>query len=194
MSTAVAIKPNLMTAEEFFEWTNRPENEDRYFELERGEVIEVAQPGRRHGAVCGNAGRILGNFTFQRAKGYVCTNDTGVIVERGPDTVRGADVALYDDVSKYEQLPTKLGETIPKLVVEVLSPSDRWSRSIRRITEFLRRGVALVWLVDPEGRDITVYRSGRDPVVFSENDEITGEDVLPDFRCRVTDFFKMPGE
>jgi Uma2 family endonuclease len=144
--------------------------------------------------VCGNAGWSLGNFVRQRGKGYICTNDTGVIVERGPDTVRGADAALYDDVSKYEDVPTRLGDTIPKLVVEVLSPSDRWSRTIRRITEFLRRGVALVWLVDPEGRDITVYRAGRDPIVFAESDEITGEDVLPDLRLRVADFFKMPGE
>jgi Uma2 family endonuclease len=194
MSTALSLGHKLMTAEEFFEWANRPENEHRSLELERGEVIEVPQPGRRHGLVCGNAGGLLRDYTIRRKKGYVCTNDTGVIVERAPDTVRGVDVALYDDVAKYEDVPTKLGETIPKLAVEVLSPSDRWSRTIRRITELLRRGVALVWLVDPEGRDVTVYRAGRDPSVFSENDEIAGEEVLPDIRFRVADFFKMPGE
>jgi hypothetical protein len=42
--------------------------------------------------------------------------------------------------------------------------------------------------------DITVYRTGREPLIFSESDEITGEDVLPELRLRVTDFFKMPGE
>src|SRR5438105_1056730 len=90
----------LMTAEEFFEWANRTENRDRHYELERGEVVEVAQPGERHGFVCLNVGRILGNYTFQRRKGYACGNDTGLIVERDPDTVRGPDVILYDEVRR----------------------------------------------------------------------------------------------
>lgn len=63
---------------------------------------------------------------------------------------------------------------------------------MRRITEYLRRGVPLVWLIDPEGRDVTVYRSGRDPQVVEEDQELSGEDVLPDLRCRVSEFFKMP--
>ena len=42
-------KPSSMTAEEFWEWANRPENEDRLWELERGEVIEMPPPGTVHG-------------------------------------------------------------------------------------------------------------------------------------------------
>ena len=87
MST-VATQPR-MTAEQFFDWCNRPENRDRHFELVRGEVVEVSRPGERHGFVCLNVGRILGNYTFQRRKGYACSNDTGLILERDPDTVRG---------------------------------------------------------------------------------------------------------
>ena len=52
----------------------------------------------------------------------------------------------------------------------------------------------LVWLVDPESRDVTVYRPGEEPYVLGEQDEITGENVLPEFRCRVADFFRLPGE
>jgi hypothetical protein len=51
--TPVATKQR-MNAEEFFDWCNRPENRDRHFELERGEVVEVARPGERHGFVCLN--------------------------------------------------------------------------------------------------------------------------------------------
>src|ERR1700737_2613474 len=62
--TVLATRP--MTAEQFFEWVQRPENRDRHFELERGEVVEMSRPGERHGYICGNTSRILGNFTFQR--------------------------------------------------------------------------------------------------------------------------------
>jgi hypothetical protein len=31
------VAPRLMTAEEFYDWSHRPENADRLFELEKGE-------------------------------------------------------------------------------------------------------------------------------------------------------------
>src|SRR4051812_34131085 len=67
MSTAEST--GLMTAEEFYDFCHRPENRDRRFELERGEVVEMSRPGEQHGYVCGNFTRILGNYTFQRRKG-----------------------------------------------------------------------------------------------------------------------------
>src|SRR5262249_40607999 len=134
---AAVPQTKLMTADEFCDWASRPENHDRFLELERGEVIELPPPGARHGVVCGIVSWLLGEFVHKRKKGYVCTNDTGVIVERDPDTVRGADVALYDEVKRYEEIPAKLEDTVPALVVEVLSPNDRWSRTMRRITEYL---------------------------------------------------------
>ena len=53
MTTATAT--DLMTAEAFFAWVHRPENADRWFELERGKVIEMPPPGHRHGVVCGTS-------------------------------------------------------------------------------------------------------------------------------------------
>src|SRR5207249_3210009 len=88
--------PTQMTAEEFFDWVNRAENRDRHFELDRGEVVEMSRPGERHGFVCLNVGRLLGNYTYQRRQGYACSNDTGLILQRDPDTVRGPDLVLYN--------------------------------------------------------------------------------------------------
>jgi Uma2 family endonuclease len=183
-----------MTAEEFFDWVQRPENRDRHFELERGEVVEVSRPGERHGFVCLNVGRVLGNYTFQRRQGYACSNDTGLLLERDPDTVRGPDLVLYTKVSRYDDLKVRYSDEPPALAVEVLSPNDRWGAVTRRITQFLQRGVALVWLVDPEGRTVTVYRNGQLPQVLEGEDELACEEVLPGFRCRTADFFYLPGE
>lgn len=188
------VAPKLMTAEEFYDWTHRPENADKSYELVRGEVVAITRPGKRHGFVCGNAARILGNFTVQRKKGYVCSNDTGVIVERDPDTVRGPDVMLYEDAEIYEQIDVKYGEQAPLLSVEALSPNDRVGEVMERVTDQLRCGTKLVWLIDPEARNVTVYRPGKEPYVVKENQELTGDDVLPDFRCRVAEFFALPGK
>ena len=65
---------------------------------------------------------------------------------------------------------------------------------MERALQSVRKGIMLVWLVDSEGRDVTVYRPGREPYVLGSDEEITGEDILPGFCCRVADFFRMPGE
>jgi Uma2 family endonuclease len=191
--TPVAIKQR-MNAKDFFAWCNRPEHRDRHFELERGEVVEVPRPGERHGFVCLNVGGILRNYTFQRRKGYVLGNDTGVILERDPDTVRGPDVVLYDQVRRYDDLSAGYCEHPPTLAVEVLSPSDRWGKVTRRISQFLGQGIAVVWVVDPEGRSVTVHRPNQLPQVVEGEDELTGDPEMPGFRCRVADLFYLPGE
>jgi Uma2 family endonuclease len=189
-----ATKTKPMTAEEFADWVQRAENTNKWFELFRGEVIELPPPQKIHGFVSANSVRILGNYTFLRRKGYVTGNDSGVILERDPDTVRGPDAALYEDAERFADLHPKYGEVPPRLAVEVLSPNDRADRILRKIMDYLNNGVEMVWLVDPEKRTITVYRPDQGPRLLEETEELNGEDILPGFRCRVADFFYLPKE
>jgi Uma2 family endonuclease len=194
MSTAATTAKKRMTAEEFCDWVHQPEQANKWFELVRGEVIELPAPNKPHGFVCADMGRILGNFVYEQGKGYLTGNDSGVILERGPDTVRGPDVAYYEDAETFAELHPKYGEVPPRLAIEVLSLSDRLGKVMRKIMDYVRNGVALVWLIDPETRNVTVHRPGKEPYVVEENQELTGEDVLPGFRCQVVDFFSLPGE
>lgn len=191
MATATT---KLLTADEFYNFVHRPRNAGRWFELERGEVIELPPPGKRHGIVCLNIAFKLNAYAIEIKRGYVCTNDTGIIVEEDPDTVRGADVSFYDDDKDFDKV--EIGYTCdpPLLVAEVLSPDDRPSRIIIRTDQYLKRGVALFWLIDPEARTVTVYRQGREPITLYEDDELIGENVLKGFRCCVADLFTMPGD
>ena len=136
-------RAELMTSDGFFDWVHRPENRGRWFELERGKVVEMPPPGLRHGVICANVGWVLNGFVRQRNQGYVCTNDTGVILETDPDTVRGIDVALYDESVPYDQLTPKYATSLPQLAVEVLSPDDRPGKTTRRGRSFYGR--ALPW-------------------------------------------------
>jgi Uma2 family endonuclease len=189
-----SVLSKLMTAEEFYDWVHRPENRDKHFELEEGEVVEVSRPGERHGVVCGNGVWLLGNYTRQRKKGYVCSNDTGLILERGPDTVRGPDISLYVESRKFDQLEVKYSERLPSLIVDVLSPNDRRGKMLKRMKKFLERGVAMAWLLDPEEQTVTIFLPNQTPIVLEGDEEVCGQGVLPEFRCKVSDFFVMPGE
>src|SRR5262249_32675504 len=110
--------------------------------------------------------------------------------ERGPDTVRGADVSYYS----YHRLPR--GEIPggylpepPELVFEVRSPSDRWSQIIVKAGEYLESGVVVVCVHDVQTRSITVYRADQPHQTYREEDELDLSDVLPDFRLPVRRFF-----
>jgi Uma2 family endonuclease len=174
------VQSKRMTADEFFAWLQTVERGDKTFELERGEIVEMPSPGELHGVICFLIIRLLGNFVFQRAKGYICTNDTGLLVETDPDTVRGPDIMLFDEIRKLDELSRKFAVGLPKLVVEVMS--------------HLARGVALVWLVDPEVRSVTVFRPGASHTVLDEAEELTGNGALPDLRLRVAELFTVPGQ
>jgi len=193
MSTATTAK-KLMTAEVFCDWVQQPEQANEWFELVRGEAIELPPPNKPHGVVCYNIGRILGNFVCEQGKGYLTGNDSGVILERDPDTVRGPDVAYYEDANTFAELHPKYGEVPPRLAIEVLSPNDRAGKVLRKINDYLRCGVGLVWVIDPEISTVTAHRPGKSQVELDEAQELTGEDVLPGFRCRVADFFALPGD
>ncbi len=190
MATAPATK--LMTADEFYEFCNRPENAGKHFELERGEVVEVSRPGSKHCHVCTNITRILSNFTFAVGEGMVFCNDAGIVWERDPDTVRGPDISYYDRTTEYDQLNPKYLEEPPVLAVEVVSPNDRPNRINRRVQQFLGWGTRAVWLLDPDDRTLAVHRAGQLTVTLDGNDELAGDPEIPGFRCRVADFFAVP--
>jgi Uma2 family endonuclease len=195
MSTATTPPATKrMTAEEFCDWVHLPENDNKWFELVRGEVIELPPPQKIHGVVCINVATELNLYVRRRRKGYITGNDSGVILERDPDTVRGPDVALYEDATKFAELHPKYGEVPPRLAVEVLSPNDKAKHVTRKITDYLANGVDLVWLIDPEDRTVTVYQRDRRQYRVKEDGELTGDDVLPAFLCKVADFFYRPEE
>lgn len=187
------VQTQLLTAEEFYDWAIRPENRDKVCELERGVIVEMSRPGKLHGLICANVARMLGNFAAARKKGYVCSNDTGVIVERGPDTVRGPDVMFFEDVDSVDQVEEKYGERPPLLAVEVLSPNDTHGKVVRRVREQLRFGTRMVWILDPDARNVIVHHPGHEDRVVEENEDLIGNAVLPDFRSRVSEFFALPG-
>jgi Uma2 family endonuclease len=188
------VETKLMTADEFYDWASRPENQGKTFELDEGRVVDVPPASELHGVICGLIATLLNKYLFQRGKGYMCSNDTGLLIKKKPGTVRGPDIMLFDESRSLGKLSRKFADRIPKLLVEVLSPSDQVAKVNRRISQFLKRGVPLVWLVDPETRTVTVYRPGEDLRVVQEDEELTGEDVLPKLRYRVAELFALPGE
>jgi Uma2 family endonuclease len=96
ISTTIA-ETGLLTAEEY----GRIEDRGRPMVLVRERIIESSPAKPRHGCICLRIGALLLQFVDARRLGRVLSNDSEIISERGPDTVRGPHVAFFS----YERLP-----------------------------------------------------------------------------------------
>lgn len=180
----MSTKTRLMTADEFLLMPD----DGLLHELVRGEVTTMSLPGGRHGRVAAKMLRLLGNYVETHALGETYAAETGFLIERDPDTVRGADVAFLgaDKLPRITN-PDKHIPFAPDLAVEVLSPNDRSDEVLEKVQEWLSARSRMVWVVDPRSRTITVHRAGSEPRVLTAEETIDGGDVVPGFSCRVAD-------
>ncbi len=185
MATAEMLE--LMTAEQFGQRPDPGHPE----ELVQGRIVAMSVPDRRHGYFCGRADRIFGNFVDERDLGRMITNDSGVITERDPDTVRGADIACYSYARLPRgPLPAGYGPEVPELLVEVCSEGDRWREVLEKVSEYLNAGVSVVVVLDPEPRVAHVFRADAPPRILGAEEELTLPGILVDFRVRVGRFLE----
>jgi Uma2 family endonuclease len=183
MSTTVH---KLITAEEFLQM---PDN-DMKLELVKGEVIESMPPGGEHGVV---AAEVFAQLRMWMKKGYGgCAGiESGVILARHPDTVRGPDVYYFSQERIPETgIPKAFWQIAPDLAVEVVSPYDTVKELGDKVRDYLDAGTPIVWVVYPERKEVVVYTQGGTVRVYQTGDVLEGfKEVLPGFRCPVAELF-----
>lgn len=158
-------------------------------ELVRGEVVTLSPSGIRHSQTTMNAGLVLAKWNQQAGLGRVLSGEVGLITERNPDTVRGADVAYYS----YQRLPKEIqGDSFcavpPELVIEIVGKGQGWRDMVTKAAEYLHMGVDRVWIIDPRSQQLHIYRSDAEPVILKGDNTLT-DPLLPGFSCRVEEFF-----
>jgi Uma2 family endonuclease len=126
-------------------------------------------------------------WPFPEGTSYRCFPDT-------PRLVRRADVSLFRlDRLNATQVREEGHLTVPPdLAAEVLSPNDNAYEVDRKVQAFLAAGTRLVWVINPDVRTVAVHRRQSQGTILRESDDLSGEDVLPGFRCRVSDLFRLP--
>jgi Uma2 family endonuclease len=184
--SAVATPPKLLTAEEYAALPD----DGRITELVKGVIVEMPRPETDHGYVCSNFAFHLNLYVRQHDLGRVVTNDSGVVTERGPDTVRGPDVAFYS----YDRVPRGPRPRgywpAPELTVEVRSPSERTGRVLAKVGEYLSAGVRVVLVAWPEQTTVMAYSEEFFNRSFGAGEDLTLPELFPDFRVPVRSLFE----
>ena len=134
---------------------------------------------------------LLKQYVDEHDLGHVLSNDSAVITERDPDTVRDADAAFYS----YERVPKgKLAYDYlphpPNVVFEVLSKEDRWSKVNKKVGEYLEVGVDAVCVLDPVKEQLHLHLNEEPPVMLEGDDILSLPGPLGGFRVAVREFFE----
>lgn len=159
----------------------------RKYELVDGEV-QVSPAGYSHGLVIIRLiGRLWG-YVAERSLGDVLDSSTGFRLPTG--NVRSPDLSFVAAGRVPGEPPQGFADLAPDLAVEVLSPTDDPRQVMDKVGEYLRAGVRLVWIIDPQGHRAAAYRSPSDVREVRGDGDLDGEDVVPGFRCALRDLLQ----
>lgn len=181
-----------MTIEEFIEHF-----EEQPFEIINGELWEMSPAKKRHNKISKRIYDKILYFLAENEIGEVFF-ETTYILEDKSDWVKGSrvpDVSYYE-LKRYDKYEADNPDSddkpfilVPDLVVEVISPNDRYSKVNEKIEAYLSDGVRLLWIVDPQRKTIEVYAASDTPKTLREGATLSGGVVLPKFTLSVNEIF-----
>lgn len=163
--------------------------EDERGEVIRGEMHPVSPTGIEHGDIAGNVLVALKPWVRLRWLGVV-GGEIGFVLSRDPLVVLAPDVAFIP-AARLPPAGQRQGffHGAPALAVEVVSPSESAPETQAKVLLYLEAGAALVWVIHPRRRTVTVYFADRTSRDLNEADTLDGGDVLPGFTMRVAEIF-----
>lgn len=166
-----------------------PDDGKRY-ELVDGELVAL-NVSTLSSLVASRLGRRLGNHCEPTGIAWVLGADNGYqCFPDRPNKVRKPDVsAILCERLPIEKLDDGFTQIAPDIAVEVISPNDNANDVDKKVKEYLAAGVRLIWIVYPESQTVLIRRTDGTGTFLQATDELTGETVLPGFRCLVGDLF-----
>ena len=182
-SIVLRMPPALkMDDDQFFEFCQI--NRDLRIErTSQGEIIVMPPTGGETGKR--NFGLIVqfGIWVKQDGTGVGFDSSTGFKLPNGAE--RAPD-ASWVKKERWEALTPsqrkKFAPLCPDFVIELRSPSDRVKDLQNKMEEYMDNGARLGWLIDPDSRQVYIYRPSGEIEQLDNPTEVKGdESVLPGF-------------
>jgi Uma2 family endonuclease len=176
------IRPAInLTDDEFFALCQL----NRDLRLERtaeGEIIIMPPTGWITGDRNAEITRQLRNWAKTEGRGVATDSSTGFQLPNGADRAPDAAWVLR---SRLATLTAEQKENFlplcPDFAIELLSPTDTLAKAQSKMTEYMENGLQLGWLIDPESRQVHVYRPRQAVVVMDNVSDVSADPELPGF-------------
>jgi Uma2 family endonuclease len=191
----IAPAPERIDALPMDEFVQRYEAEGP-FELINGEII--AKMPNVSGHVKPIKRLFIAFLPFETQGIGEAFQETTFVLTDDPRWVKGARISdvmfvlkakleAFHDIPDHALKPYIL---VPDIAVEVVSPTDQYSEVMKKVRRYLADGVTLVWVVDPQIREVMVFQHGVDqPTILLGDDVLTAEPVLTGYSMKLSDLF-----
>jgi Uma2 family endonuclease len=185
------VRQELLTAEAFIEQREELPDGGQWVELVEGQVKSLSPPSVEHGTAVLNLGKALARCVQAHVSGYPCF-ELGLLTRRNPDTVLFPAVSFFASGPMFAETDKAFSEARPALIVEMASSNDRRRQMERRVADWLAWGTSVVWVPDPDLKQVHVVEQGRGGRRLGEGDELIGGGPLSGFRIRIAEIFQAP--
>ena len=78
----------------------------------------------------------------------------------------------------------------PDFVLELMSPTDTLAQLQNKMREYINCGVRLGWLINPDDKQVEIYRQDREKEVLDNPLTLRGEDIMPRLVISLEDIFE----
>ncbi|PSB04973.1 Uma2 family endonuclease [Merismopedia glauca] len=145
-----------------------------------GELIIVSPVGGDSGRKETDLSSYLWFWNRQTGLGVVFSSSTIFHLPNG--AFRSPDVAWvsqerWSALSEDER--AGFPPICPDFVIELRSRTDRLPPLQEKMQEYLENGIRLGWLINPQGKQVEIYRPNLAVEVLSSPTSLSGEEVLP---------------
>jgi Uma2 family endonuclease len=182
--TAITVNFNSIidiSDEQFYQLcTQNPETQ-----FERncdGEILIMPPTGGETGRRNTNLIVQLAIWNQQAKLGEVFDSSTGYKLPNGAN--RSPDVSWIQQ-ERWDGLTSEQKEKFiplaPDFVLELMSPTDYLVNTQAKMKEYLENEVKLGWLINPQAKQVEIYRLGQQAELLDSPRLISGEDILPGF-------------
>ena len=167
------------------------DNPDLRFETDQhGKLIVMSPTGSLTGERNSDLNYQIQAWNRQYKLGKVFDSSTGFRLFNG--AIRSPDVS-WIALNRWNSLSDKqkrgYAPIDPDFVIELLSPTDNLVEARDKMQEYMDCGVKLGWLINPDSKEVEIYRSGRDKEILNNPSSISGEDIMPELTVDLTEIF-----
>lgn len=172
-----------------------PEDLLKMPDSKRYELIDGRPVEREMGAEADDIGceLIILLRTFCRANGLGRVYGAGTGYQcfpSNPKRVRIPDVSFVATGRlPGNRTPEGYITVAPDFAAEVVSPRDRYEAVQLKMMDYKDAKVRLIWVISPKTKTVLIRRLDGTCAELDANGELSGEDVIPGFACKVAELF-----
>ncbi len=102
--------------------------------------------------------------------------------------MRRPDIAYFTRSQMYEAREGQ--DVIPEFVIEIILPNDDAEQVEKKIVEYFKAGVRVLWKIMPQSEVVYVYTARKIVKICTDDDVCAAAPVLPNFEVMAGGLFK----